>query len=199
MVHLTSGLATYKPRRRMSDVELARRIAVGDRDAAELFAREHYPAVLRLATRLCGNGDDAGDIAQETFIVARRDFGRYRGGASLRTWVHKIAFNEYRQWKRKRRALPLFDLDFPIRDEAIESFEAGHALMAALANIPNKPREAFILFEVEQLAMNEVAKVLGVPVGTAKARVFYARQHLRQHFEDLVSTTDELKRSTSHG
>ncbi len=181
----------------MTEQELAKRISEGDPTAAETFAREHYSAVLRLALRLSGNRDDAEDIAQETFLVARQKIHTYRGGSSLRTWIHRIAFNEYRQWRRKRRPLQLADHDRPSIDKAIKSFETGHDLENALRQLPDKQREAFILFEVEQLSMNEVAHVLGVPSGTAKARVHYARQCLRRQLEGGPEVrTDELRQST---
>ncbi|MEQ1934404.1 MAG: RNA polymerase sigma factor [Fimbriimonadaceae bacterium] len=181
----------------MTELELARLIGNGDAVAAETFARDHYPAVLRLASRLTGQREDAEDIAQETFLVARQKISTYRGGSSLRTWIHKIAFNEYRQWRRKRRTLPLLDHDFAKSDPGISAFETGHVLINAMQNLPDKQREAFILFEVEQLSMNEVAHVLGVPSGTAKARVFYARQSLRHQLEGgLEVIKDELQQST---
>lgn len=184
----------------MTEKELARRIEAGEPDAAEAFAREHYPAVLRLAYRLSGQKEDAEDIAQETFLVARQKISTFRGGSTLRTWIHRIALNEYRQWRRKRRPLPLVDHDQPMQDHAIHSFETGHVLAKAMQNIPEKQREAFVLFEVEQLSMNEVAHVLGVPTGTAKARVFYARQNLRNQLEGRSEVIkDEFKQSTSNG
>lgn len=181
----------------MTDLQVARMIAAGDAEAAEAFVREHYPAVLRLATRLTGQAEDAGDIAQETFLAARQKIGTYRGKSSLRTWIHKIAFNEYRQWRRKRQSLPLENHDQASNDPAIKSFETGHILAKAMQNIPEKQREAFILFEVEQLSMNEVAHVLGIPTGTAKARVAYARQNLRQQLEGESGVIkDELQHTT---
>ena len=66
-----------------------------------------------------------------------------------------------------------------------------------MKNLPEKQREAFVLFEVEQLPMNEVAQVLGVPSGTAKARVFYARQNLRHQLEGRSEVIkDEFQQST---
>lgn len=184
----------------MTELQLARTIGAGDKEAAEAFVREHYPAVIRLATRLTGQLDDAQDIAQETFLVARQKIGSYRGNSSLRTWIHKITINQYRQWRRKHQPLPLRDYDRAASDQAISSFETGHILSHALQNIPEKQREAFLLFEVEQLSMNEVAQVLGVPTGTAKARVFYARQNLRNQLEGRLEViADELTESRPNG
>lgn len=181
----------------MTEKELAQQIVLGDPKAAEAFAREHYPAVLRLATRLCGSLDEGQDIAQETFLVARQKIHTYRGGSSLRTWIHRIAFNEYKQWRRKRRPLQLSGFDRSANSSEISSFEDGYVLANALNQLPAKQREAFILFEVEQLSMNEVAHVLGIPSGTAKARVHYARLSLRRFLEEEPEVrTDELQQST---
>lgn len=181
----------------MTEKELARRIGDGDAEAAEAFVREHYPAVLRLTLRLSGQKEDAEDIAQETFLVARKRISTFRGGSSLRTWIHKVAFNEYRQWRRKQRPLPLLDHDLAASDDRFGTFETGHVLTNAMKNLPDKQREAFILFEIEQLSMNEVAHVLGVPTGTAKARVYYARQNLRHQLEGGFEVIkDEFQQST---
>ena len=155
----------------MTDRDMAKRIEDGDGEAADQFVRDHYPAVLRLATRLSGQREDGEDIAQQTFLVARRKIGSFQGNSSLRTWIHRIAINESRQWRRKTRPLASLDRDVESKDSGIDEFESGHILAAALANLPEKQREAFVLFEVEQLAMIEVAQVLGIPSGTAKARV----------------------------
>ncbi len=184
----------------MTELELARKIGSGDAIAGEAFARDHYPAVLRLAVRLTDHREDAEDIAQETFLIARRKIGSFRGGSTLRTWVHKIAFNEYRKWRRKSKSLPLMDHDLPLVDLAIESFEAGHVLSNAMKKIPDKQREAFVLFEIEQLTIVEVAHVLGIPLGTAKARVAYARQNLRIRLEGRKEVIiDAYTQSTSNG
>lgn len=184
----------------MTDLQLAQRINEGDTNAAEAFVREHYPAVLRLALRLSGQHEDAEDIVQETFLTARQKIGSFRGGSSLRTWIHTIALNEYRQWSRKRKSLPLIDHDNIAGETDIASFETGHILLTAMNKLPEKQREAFVLFEIEQLSMSEVAHVLGVPSGTAKARVFYARQNLRQQLEGKQEVIkDELKHSASNG
>ncbi len=181
----------------MNDKEWAQRICQGDAEASEAFAREHYPAVLRLALRLTGRQEDAEDIAQETFVVARQKMGTFRGSSTLRTWIHRIAFNEYKMWRRKRRPLQLAEFDRPSNDSGIAAFETGHILENAMQSLPAKQREAFILFEVEQLSMQEVAHVLGVPIGTAKARVHYARQGLRRQLEGGPEViTDELQHTT---
>lgn len=184
----------------MTELQLAQKIAKGDGEAAEAFVREHYPAVLRFSFRLCGRKEEAEDIAQDTFVAARQKIGSFKGRSSLRTWIHTIALNEYRQWRRRQRPLGLLDHDGAAADLAIAQFETGHVLAEALKRLPEKQREAFVLFEVEQLSMNEVAMILDVPLGTAKARAHYARQSLREILSHGISVkNDELRESISNG
>lgn len=184
----------------MNEVELAKKVESRDHEAAEEFVREHYPAVLRLTLRLTGKREEAEDLAQETFLVARQKIGTYKGRSTLRTWIHKIALNQYRQWRRKRAPISLSDQEFTSPDSSIAAFETGHVLMNAMSRLSHKHREAFVLFEIEELSMEEVAHVLGVPVGTAKARVFYARQSLRRQLQGTtVEVNDELIHSSSNG
>ncbi|RYG15876.1 RNA polymerase sigma factor [bacterium] len=168
----------------MNDLEVARRIAAGDGAAAEKLVRDHYPSVFRAMRHLTGHREDAEDLTQQAFLVARGKIDTYRGAASLKTWLHRIAFNEYAMWKRKQRQTAPLTLDQPTDEAGYRSFVTGEALLAALATLPEKLRVAFILHEVEAMKVEEVAKVLGVPNGTVKARLFYARRRLRAQLEE---------------
>ncbi len=168
----------------MNDLEIARRIAAGDAGAAETLVRDHYPSVYRLMRHLTNHREDAEDLTQQAFLAARRKIHTYRGSSGLKTWIHRIAFNEYAQWKRKNRQTAPLQLDHATDDPGYGSFVTGQSLQSALAALPPKLREAFILHEVEELKVEDVAQVLMVPAGTVKARLFYARRRLRALLED---------------
>jgi len=180
----------------MNDLEIARRIAAGDAGAAERLVRDHYPSVFRLMRHLTGHREDAEDLTQQAFLVARAKIDSFRGGSGLKTWIHRIAFNEYAQWKRKRKQTAPLRPDQPTDDPGYQSFVVGEALLSALASLPDKLREAFILHEVDELKVEEVARILRVPAGTVKARLFYARRRLRAFLEDGAEvTTNESKQA----
>jgi len=168
----------------MNDQDTARLIAAGDPDAAERFVRENYTSVFRLMRHLTGHREDAEDLTQQAFIVARGKMGSYRGGAKLKTWLHRVAFNEFAQWKRRQKPTVRLTAEQAAQDSGYESCVVGESLLAALAALPDKQREAFILFEVDQFPIAEVTQILGVPSGTVKARLFYARRNLRALLED---------------
>lgn len=168
----------------MNDLETARQIAAGDPDEAERFVRTHYASVYRLMRHLTRNREDAEDLAQQAFVTARAKIATYRGGAALKTWLHRVGFNEYAQWKRKRRHTIPLTSDHSSEDPGYGSCIAGESLLSALAALPDKLRETFILHEVDELPVVEVAQIQSVPVGTVKARLFHARRKLRASLDD---------------
>lgn len=167
----------------LSDQEKARRIASGDEETTRIFVNENYPSVLRFMRQLTRNVDDAEDLTQQAFIQARQKMASYRGGSSLRTWLHRVAFHEYTHWKRKQRSW-LRLADNSIAEQGYQTCIDGALLLDALHRLPAKLREAFLLFEVQELSLEEVAGVLGVPSGTVKSRLHHARKQLRNYLEE---------------
>jgi RNA polymerase sigma-70 factor, ECF subfamily len=167
----------------LNDLELARQIAAGDTGAVEAFVRQHYASVLRFMRHLTRRAEDAEDLTQQAFLKARSQIGSYQGKSSLRTWLHRVAFHEYTHWKRSQR-WTLTLRHAPARIEpAFEACLEAAALLEALDTLPDALRETFLLHEVQQLPIEEVAKVLSRPVGTVKSRLFHARKRLRAHLE----------------
>lgn len=174
----------------MTDLELARRVAAGDEQAAEEFVRAYYPAIFRLLRHLTGHREDAEDLTQQAFLCARSSIDRFRGGACLSTWLHRIAFNEFAQWKRKRRLTSPLSHDLPMWDPGYASCADGEGLLGALATLSDKLRETFVMHEVEELKLREIAAILRIPIGTVKARLFYARRRLRALLEQEPEVTE---------
>jgi len=168
----------------MNDLEIAKRIAQGDAEATEKFVRDQYASVYRAMRHLTRHREDAEDLTQQAFISARSKIDTFRGASSLKTWIHRIAFNEYAQWKRQRRQTSPLKLDHAKDEPGYGAFVASESLLESLAALPDKLREAIILHEVEGLSVDEVAQIMRVPSGTVKARLFYARRRLRVLLED---------------
>lgn len=167
----------------MSDKERAQRIAEGNAEEIRAFICEHYQPVLRFMCHLTRSQEDAEDLTQQTFVKVRESILSFRGSSSLRTWLHKVAFYEYTHWRRRRRFT--FRLSEDIATEArYEACIEGAALLDALHQLPPKLREAFLLFEVQDLPLEEIANVLKVPLGTAKSRLRHARLRLRELLEE---------------
>lgn len=163
----------------MTDLELAKAIADGDEAAVTRLMDAHYADVYRFISqsRICR--EDAEDLTQQTFVLACRAMSAFRGEASLRTFLHRIAVREVYGWKRR------FRLTVPLNgneeaNDRIGRVEDGLVLLEALDRIPDRYRIAFQLFEVQQLSVAEIATAMGIPEGTVKSHLSQARRRLRE-------------------
>jgi RNA polymerase sigma-70 factor (ECF subfamily) len=148
------------------------------RIAFEIFYAEHAAPVYRFALRLCGDRDDAEDLAAEALTQAFRKGSGYRGDASERTWLCAIVVNQWRMLRRRRpvsedRLDDARHLATTLRGEDID-------LANAIASLSDPLREAFLLVKGEGFTHAEAAKVARVPVGTMYFRVHTAVRQLRE-------------------
>jgi len=167
------------------DLDACRR---GDRLALEAVFREQAPAIGALLARLVGASADLEDLRQNTFVAAIRAFPRFRGDASVKTWLARIAINvvhEYLRNPERRRHTPLELLD--AGDEAAlgappDRIAAGRRAMARfyrhLDALRPKKRICFVLHVIEGRSFEEVAALVGVPRFTVRSRVAFARREL---------------------
>jgi RNA polymerase sigma-70 factor (ECF subfamily) len=157
-----------------------RAAAAGDLGAFEQLVRAYQQHVWRFLRRLLGDAASAEDVTQETFLRVFRRLPTFTFDAKFSTWVFQIARNagidELRSRQRRTR---LASLARP-PDPPAAAPEARVEIEAALASLPVDLREAVVLVEVLGLRYREVARVLGVPEGTVKSRVFSARSRLHR-------------------
>ena len=164
------------------------RAARGETEAFRLLFEAHHGAVFRVAFRLTNERAAAEDIAQDCFLRLVSGRGRFdpvRG--SLRQYLCGMVRNLVLQYREARgRDIPLsddYDSDpadacaLPV--DAILIRETADAVQAALTMLPFLQREAIVLFEFEELSLEEVAVAVGSDVGTVKSRLHRARKRLR--------------------
>jgi RNA polymerase sigma-70 factor (ECF subfamily) len=174
-----------------SEAEWLDRCRAGDPAAWRWLYHRHFPHVFRLAMRLGASEREAADVCQEVFIRAYRGLGGFRGGAAVGTWLFRITFNEVARLKRAgalRRALAAVLLRgrapaiaaAPPPDEAVEQSEAFRELEGTLGRMKPKLRAAFVLHELEELPLAEIAEVLGCGTETVKSRLRHARAEFRR-------------------
>jgi RNA polymerase sigma factor (sigma-70 family) len=169
-----------------ADLSLARRCAV-DLGAREECFRLHAPAVYRLARRLLGNSADAEDILQEVFIEVFHSIHNYRGEASLRSWLHRIAVRRVLRFSKHRTRRVQLELLIggreSIPDGPARLFDSRATLRRVrelLDKLSDEKRIIFILHEVEGYSLPESAALLGISVTAAKKRVWRARRDLER-------------------
>jgi RNA polymerase sigma-70 factor (ECF subfamily) len=157
-------------------------------DFGAVFA-EHAGYVLGLLRRLGVAEADLEDVAQEVFIAIHAKLPGFEGRSSLKTWVCGISLRKAADHRRKRgrlREAPLEgapELQASSGPEALATRNEEVALlMRALAALPDKQREVFVLYELEELEMAEVARAVGCPRFTAYTRLHAARRQIRAAF-----------------
>lgn len=165
----------------------------GRREAfGELVTR--YQARLFNATlRLVPSYDDAADVVQEAFLNAFQSLHAFKGDAEFFTWLYRIAFNTAISLKRKKRpAISLeahagetgLDPDDPseyVRPGfAIERTEDERQLNLAIVRLSPEHREVLLLKDIDGLKYEDIAELLGVPIGTVRSRLHRARLELRE-------------------
>jgi RNA polymerase sigma-70 factor, ECF subfamily len=181
--------------------ELVRRAREGDREAFEqlvvLYADRLYAVVLRV----CGDGEEAEEVVQETFLRAWRGLHRFEGRSQFFTWLYRIAINEARrgQERRSRRpqTAPLADDAAEIPDERqaphtqVRTHELRRALERAILALPLDHRMPLVLRDVEGLSTAQAAAVMELGEAAFKSRLHRARMAVREAVEDYVAQGDD--------
>jgi RNA polymerase sigma-70 factor (ECF subfamily) len=158
----------------------------GEPWALERMYEENHAAVYALCHRLLGRSDDAEDATQSTFVQAFRALPRFRGAASPKTWLYRIAVNEATNLLRKRAKAPApLEGDAPVGDGAPRVTE--HVMVrGAMARLKPDHRVVLALRFWEELSYEEIAAVLGLPLPTVKMRLKRAKEAFRKAYEGAM-------------
>jgi len=163
------------------DEELVARTVAGDRDAFAALVQRHERRVYNLTLRMMDNDQDARDAAQEAFLTAFRKLSSYRGEAAFTTWMHRVTLNACHDLMRKRGRAPLLALDpnveppAPPAPDHAETSAGAIDVRRALAEIPEDFRAVLVLHDVQDLAYEQIAQALDLPLGTVKSRLHRGR------------------------
>jgi RNA polymerase sigma-70 factor (ECF subfamily) len=146
-----------------------------------------------------GSVEDAHDVAQEAFVNAFQKLNTFRGHSAFYSWLFRIALNSAVSQKRKQRAVVSIDAareqsgDEPIDrhpaarpEHALETNERQIAVRGALAELAEEFRTALILKEMEDMSYEEIAEIVGCPIGTVRSRIHRARAELRVKLQGLL-------------
>jgi RNA polymerase sigma-70 factor, ECF subfamily len=148
----------------------------------QIFA-DHASLVWRALRRLGVEEPDVEDECQQVFMTIDQRLGSFEGRSSIRTWVYGICVrtaSAYRRRRRKRREDPSAVLpEIGAEPPQMTELERRHALAVAdevLEALDDDKRAVFVLYEIEELPMREVAATVGCPLQTAYARLYAARR-----------------------
>ncbi len=141
----------------------------------------HIPRLRRYARALVGDRGAADDLVQDTLERALTKFHLWRPGPDLRAWLFTIMHNVHVNQVRSRREYAMLDdeiADLPV-SAAQESALQGRDLERAIAQLPIEQREVLLLVALEDMSYDEVARTVGIPIGTVMSRLSRAREKLR--------------------
>ena len=185
------------------DAELVRRCLAGEQGGWKTLVRQHHGRIYNLAYRYTGRFDEAEDLAQEIFVKVYRGLGVYRPeSGSLVGWLLRVGRNHiidrYRQSKIERSRTDSLDDRFeriqekPTREpdpaQALERQERADMIHHALLRVSLDLREAVVLRDLEGLTYEEMARMLGVPLGTIKSRISRGRAELARIVKGLPNS-----------
>ncbi len=176
--------------------------------AFELLLERFKDKVFRLAFSMMHNETQAEDVAQDVFVKIWKALPGYHGGASLSTWIYTITRNTCLTELKKRVTRPTVSLHEPEIEAAADRIpslqsagpEPGAEMDVAtlLAELPEKYRQVITLFYLEQKAYDEIARMLGLPLGTVKTLLFRAkREMLKRHSRRRLMTSTKRPVATS--
>ena len=189
-----------------SDLLLVERTVAGDLRAYDLLVIKYQRRIERLIGRMVRDTDLVPDIAQETFLRAYRALHQFRGDAQFYTWLYRIAVNTAKKALMDLKRNPLvYEGTLRSADDENETYRIGHELIteetpetvlaareiaaqvnAAMDALPEDLRQAVTLREIEGLSYEEIATVMGCPIGTVRSRIFRAREAMSTRVRPLL-------------
>ena len=187
----------------ISDAECVQRLQRGETDAFETLVRRHQKTIFNLVYRMLGDYDDAAEISQEAFLSAYRSIRQFRGDANFSTWLFRIALNHATTRRKsmatwRQRNVPI-EATEPFSDgqldpaAIVEQKEIQERVQKALNSLEPDEATVILLRDLQDIPYEEVARLLGVPVGTVKSRLHRARQTLKARLAAYVCATRTKK------
>ena len=159
----------------------------------EGLSLHHMNGLYSVALHLTRRSSDAEDLVQETYLRAFEHFDQFRPGTNFRAWIFRILRNAFVNHYHKNKLRIHVNLDSvePTlgtrrEDDALNARidTSGDAFRAALSHLPHDYRIMLLLAYVEGFTYQEIAQVMGCPIGTVMSRLFRARRRLRDELQD---------------
>ncbi len=180
-----------------TDVDLIRDVLAGRVERFEVLVRRYQRLVATAALRMGTPRDEVEDVTSEVFYKVYKSLGRYRPEHALSTWLYRITINAALDRRRSMRhesrmeelSPSLADGRASLESQASDQ-ERSRLLQQALERIPGHYRSPLVLAHLEGMPLEEIARVLDLPEGTVKSRLFRARAMLkdiiRRHYPTLA-------------
>lgn len=184
-----------------TDEELIARFQQGDNYAFDLLVKRYKDPLMNFVFRFVGEKEEAEDIVQETFLRLYKNKHYYREIAKFSTWIYTIAGNLAKTELRRRRRRKLLsissfmtsekDYDIPDEDSNPEretnTVVTDKIIQKAIDKLSPKFKQVIILRDIQGFSYEEIAEIVGIPLGTVKSRVNRARLKLQEDLKHLMN------------
>jgi RNA polymerase sigma-70 factor (ECF subfamily) len=187
-----------------TDHQLVLRVQKGDKRAFDLLVLKYQYKLQAIVGRFIRDTDEVADVTQEAFIKAYKALPKFRGDSQFYTWLYRIAINTAKNYLVSKSRRPVnTDIDvedaeqFANNDKLIDQASPESSMMTdelaaiiknSLNALPEDLRTALTLREFEGMSYEDIAAVMGCPVGTVRSRIFRAREFLD---ERVLSATNK--------
>jgi RNA polymerase sigma-70 factor (ECF subfamily) len=200
MASMAAGMGMFGLGERAVEQERADRRARFDEEAVR-----HLDALYAFALKLTRARDEADDLVSDTMLRAFQRWEQYRLGTNIRAWLFTILYHAFVSRKRRidaREVQPLEDEDGreifePVGDADPEStfYDSflDEDIVSAIQRLPDEYRDAVVMSDLHGLKYAEIAKILGVPEGTIKSRLFRGRRLLQVQLRDYAEEMGYIK------
>lgn len=208
--NLSVVINTSNPGNREIDHELVVRAQRGDKRAFGMLVDKYQRKLARLLSRMIRDQSEIEDVVQESFIKAYRALPNFRGDSAFYTWLYRIGINTAKNYLVSMGRRPTVSTDIEIEDA--ENFEDGDELRTTdtpessmmtkqiaqtvndtVEGLPEELRTAITLREIEGLSYEEIATIMGCPIGTVRSRIFRARETIAARLRPLLDTPENKR------
>lgn len=192
------------------DQQLVERAQHGDKHAFELLVVKYQRKLGRLLSRFIRDAAEIEDVTQEAFIKAYRALPSFRGDSAFYTWLYRIGINTAKNYLVAMGRRAPTTTEFDIADA--ENFEDGEQLKdvntpenelmskqiantvnQTLQELPDELRTAITLREIEGLRYEDIATIMGCPIGTVRSRIFRAREAIAEKLRPMLGTSKDKR------
>jgi len=186
-----------------TDQYLVERVQDGDKQAFDILVKKYQHRIVVLVSRFLKDSADVQDVTQEAFIKAYRALPNFRGESAFYTWLYRIAVNTAKNHLVSLgRRPPSVDLDvsdaeqfegsLALKEQAtperlLLKDEIQRVVTETIEGLSDDLRTAITLRELEGMSYEEIAEVMGCPVGTVRSRIFRARETIQVKLKTLLN------------
>ncbi len=192
------------------DQQLVERAQHGDKHAFELLVVKYQRKLGRLLSRFIRDAAEIEDVTQETFIKAYRALPSFRGDSAFYTWLYRIGINTAKNYLvamgRRAPTATEFDIadaeafedgeqlkDMNTPENELMSKQVAKTVNQTLQELPDELRTAITLREIEGLSYEDIASIMGCPIGTVRSRIFRAREAIAGKLRPMLGTSKDKR------